>query len=57
LFLLERSISLSAGSQPILLQLAQDKVLQYVARKEFGRDLGLFLAILGAVLIAARPCR
>lgn len=53
LFLLERSISLSAGSQPVLLQLAQDKVLQYVARKEFGRDLGLFLAILGAVLIAA----
>lgn len=53
LFLLERSISLSADSPPILLQLAQDKVLQYVARKEFGHDLGLFLAILGAVLVAA----
>ncbi|WP_254873198.1 MULTISPECIES: sensor histidine kinase [Oxalobacteraceae] len=53
LFLLERSISLSPDTPPILLQLAQDKVLQYVARKEFGRDLGLFLAILGAVLIAA----
>ncbi|RQO38449.1 sensor histidine kinase [Herminiimonas sp. KBW02] len=53
LFLLERSISLSADSPPILLQLAQDKALQYVARKEFGRDLGLFLAVLGAVLLAA----
>ena len=53
LFLLERSISLAPDSPPILLQLAQDKVLQYVARKEFGRDLGLFLAILGAVLVAA----
>ena len=53
LFLLERSISLSPDTPPILLQLAQDKVLQYVARKEFGRDLGLFLAILGTVLVAA----
>lgn len=53
LFLLERSISLSPDTPPILLQLAQDKALQYVARKEFGRDLGLFLAILGTVLVAA----
>ncbi|MNJ94534.1 Sensor protein PhoQ [compost metagenome] len=53
LFLLERSILLTADSPPILLQLAQDKVQQYVARKEFGHDLGVFLAILGTVLVAA----
>lgn len=53
LFLLERSISLAPDSPVVVLQLAQDKVQQYAARKEFGHELGLFLAILGTVLLAA----
>ena len=51
--LLERRLSLRAGSAPVLVQLAQDTRPLATARAEFGRELALFLVVLWLFLSAA----
>lgn len=53
LLYVERSVRLDRGGPPILVQVATDDAALGVARREFGRDLALFLAVLWAVLSAA----
>lgn len=51
--LLERSVQLKVGKPAVLVQLAQDMRPLATARDEFGRELAIFLTLLGLVLSAA----
>lgn len=53
LFYVARRVQLDPEGPPILIQVATDDAALGVARREFGRDLALFLAVLWAVLSAA----
>ena len=50
---LERSLVPDSGKPPVVVQLAQDTRPLASARAEFGRELGIFLAVLWLVLSAA----
>jgi signal transduction histidine kinase len=52
-FLLERAIRPDAGGPDVLIQLAEDSSEVMSARSEFGRELALFLTVLGLFLAAA----
>ncbi len=53
ILLLERSVRPDTPGHPMLVQVAVDEEDLRLARNEFGRELALFLIILGAVLLAA----
>lgn len=53
LFYVERSVQLDPEGPPILVQVATDDAALGLARREFGRDLARFLAVLWVVLSAA----
>ena len=50
---LERSLVVDSDKPPVVVQLAQDRRPLASARAEFGRELGIFLAVLWLVLSAA----
>lgn len=51
--MLERSLMVESGKPPVVVQLAQNTRPLASARAEFGRELGIFLAVLWLVLSAA----
>ncbi|MCP3731028.1 sensor histidine kinase [Sphingomonas sp. MG17] len=51
--IVERRVQVSAGSAPLLVQVARDAKGLYIARAEFGRELALSLALLWLVLSLA----
>lgn len=51
--MLEREVVVDVDHAPVIVQLAHDQAPLANARSEFGRELGLFLAALWAVLLAA----